>query len=112
MTTTPLQDLLRQKQQFEPMRVYPNDVKEVPTEVNHFPYMKFYRGQYLETVPHIFNRDAGYAKPTQLQYFIPPAVGIQEREVAFQIPCSTILPNYAPRAYNAYKSDLTSLSSR
>lgn len=106
-----LEYLIYQKQGFEPLRVYPEDVRNIPTPVDHFPYLKFYRGQFMETSPHVFNRDAGFAlrSPQRLTYNITPKT--TNLEVPFQIPCSTILPRLVPKHYDE-RSNLTALFSR
>lgn len=106
-----LENLLSQKQGFEPIRVYPEDVRMIPTQVDHFPYLKFYRGQFMETSPHVFNRDAGFAlqDSQRLTYNMTPTT--TKFEVPFQIPCSTILPRLVQKHYDP-RSNLTALFSR
>jgi hypothetical protein len=69
-----------------------NDVTHVVTDVDHFPYTRFYRGVYNNVHPQIWMREAGFKRigetpsKSHLLYFVSPNKG------PAQIPCSTILP--------------------
>lgn len=109
-----LRQLIQQKQEHSPMQVYPDQVKKIATEIDHFPYLKFYRGEYLDTNPHVFSRNAGYSTLKNQKYYIDTSVDKTEKDwqVPFQIPCSTILPRYVKTTYDPRQSNIDSLSYR
>lgn len=110
--SSPLEILLKQKAGLEPLHVYPEDVRQIRTQVDHFPYLQFYRGEYMDTSPHVFERNAGYAPrdAQRLDYYMTPAP-VEKFEVPFQIPCSTILPRFVRKGYDE-RTNLTALFSR
>lgn len=79
-----------------PYTPYAYDLLHVKTDVDHFPYTRFYRGQFNETTPRIWEREAGYhrlqpsAYDAHLLYVQPP------HESPTQIPCTTVLRKGMP----------------
>jgi len=65
----------------------------ITTDMDNFPYNRFYRGLTTCTEPRIFDREAGH-RPLRQELYRP---AVQEPvpppfQGCFQIPCSTILP--------------------
>lgn len=75
-----------------PYQSYANDVKNVITDVDHFPYTRFYRGVYNDTNPHIWEREAGYHVLQPQGYTKHLSYDIPEFSLPMQIPCSTVIP--------------------
>jgi hypothetical protein len=90
------QQIQLKNQSGHPYISWGNDVKHVITDVDHFPYTRFYRGVYNDFKPHIWEREAGYHILNNQNYDFIPIYNIQYPQNTFQIPCSTILPS----AYN------------
>lgn len=73
-----------------------SDIQHVVTDIDHFPYTRFYRGIYNDAKPHLWEREAGFHPlqnnlyKDQLLYFTSP------HQSPTQIPCSTILPLQRP----------------
>lgn len=70
-----------------------NDVSNVVTDFDHFPYTRFYRGVYYYSKPRIIEREAGW-RPQQNEYYVPNLF-IEPSEYpnhCFQSACSTTFP--------------------
>ena len=61
-----IQDMIDKKVGDKPFIVSKTDVKKVVSEVDHFPYTKFWRGQYKSDTPIVSQRDAGVLKPSEM----------------------------------------------
>lgn len=68
-------------------------IRPISTDVDHFPYTRYFRGIATCPYPRVWDREAGYRKWQDQQYAftIPPSKPIQ-LDTCFQIPCSTVLP--------------------
>jgi hypothetical protein len=75
-----------------PYQSYANDVTHVITDIDHFPYTRFYRGVYNDTNPHIWEREAGYHVLQSQGYQKHLSYEVPEFSLPMQIPCSTIIP--------------------
>ncbi len=72
-----------------------NTVRNMVTDMDNFPYVRFYRGVYNSDKPGIFDREAGWRQHEQQCY--TPSLGFKEPpypNFCFQAPCSTIYPCY------------------
>jgi hypothetical protein len=69
-----------------------SDIQHVITDVDHFPYTRFYRGVYNDTKPHIWQREAGYHRLENDRYKENLLYITKPHHSPTQIPCSTILP--------------------
>ena len=65
--------------------------RSVQTDINEFPYRRFYRGNPDSDLPHVFDREAGSRRlaDTQFQTIANPW---GSANYCFQAPCSTIFP--------------------
>jgi len=79
-----------------PYIVYANDIKQIKTDVDHFPYTRFYRGQFNDSNPHIWEREAGYHPLENDRYIHTNKYIVYPHQSPTQIPCSTILPRKLP----------------
>jgi hypothetical protein len=67
----------------------------ITTDMDHFPYNRFYRGIKDCDRPRVFDREAGHRLWRNQDYYPSASTLIpspQLFEGCFQIPCSTILP--------------------
>lgn len=55
-----IQQMIYDKNSYEPYFVNGKDIKVVLTDMDHFPYRRFFRGVYDDPVPIIHSRFAGY----------------------------------------------------
>lgn len=75
-----------------PYQSLANDIKHVVTDIDHFPYTRFYRGVYNDSHPHIWQREAGYHRLYNDNYKEHLLYIVKPHQSPTQIPCSTILP--------------------
>lgn len=67
----------------------------IQTDMDIFPYDRFYRGMVDCSSPRVFDREAGHRRWNQQAYlyqYNPEVITSRKFEGCFQIPCSTILP--------------------
>ena len=69
-----------------------SDIQQVVTDVDHFPYTRFYRGVYNDTSPHIWEREAGFHLLDKSSYRRNVTFDVAPHRGVTQIPCGTILP--------------------
>ena len=69
----------------------PSTIYSTPTDMNEFPYRRFFRGNFESSYPIVYERTAGYAPIIQTIKPSPPATLIHSTG-CFQTPCSTVLP--------------------
>jgi hypothetical protein len=65
----------------------------VETDINEFPYRRYFRGERNSAHPIVWGREPGYQKIVSSPGYVPrppPFSGLTD--LCFQIPCSTILP--------------------
>ena len=71
-------------------------VTNVVTDMDHFPYSRWYRGVYDFSEPIVAEREAGFRKLENDAY--KPRIPIKpekNRPLCFQAPCSTVYPCFA-----------------
>jgi hypothetical protein len=77
--------------------------REIQTDINEFPYRRYFRGEIDASNPIVWDREPGYQRIlTSPQFNARPTETSSLTDLCFQIPCSTILPCNA----NKYKSSL------
>lgn len=72
----------------------PQEIYQVQTDINQWPYQRYFRGKASSTEPIVWEREAGFQE-ILLQSSVPSIIGFQneiESSMCFQIPCSTTLP--------------------
>jgi hypothetical protein len=85
----------------------PQEIYRVQTDINVFPYNRFFRGEPESSEPIIWEREAGFQEILP-QTFEKSKLFLEkepERNTCFQIPCSTILPC---NKLTSYKNNTTS----
>lgn len=73
------------------------------TDMDHFPYQRYYRGLFDLTMPRIIEREAGYRERHdacyQTQYI---AQNVEPPDLFFQAACSTTYPSYKTKPTVCY----------
>ena len=88
-----VQQQIKLKNSSKPYFADKNLVVNSVTDMDVFPYPRFYRGKYYDTDPNVMEREAGFRERHQNSYM--PIVQEQEKivpNVCFQPACSTIYP--------------------
>jgi hypothetical protein len=73
-----------------------NEVNQCITDMDSFPYKRFYRGQADKSYPIVFDRAAGWRprfdqENSATPYLVAPS---QKPDYCFEAPCSTVYPCY------------------
>jgi hypothetical protein len=76
----------------KPFYAYGEAVEAVITDMDHFPYKRFFRGVYHEDRPVIFEREAGYRPRRDCCYKELSLPTIVKPEYCWESPCSFIKP--------------------
>lgn len=88
-----LQDQMDQKVKYGKAFYATNvDVGRTVTDMDHFPYLRFYRGEYQSSEPVIFDRKAGYRFVRQRCYDTQPEFVTPYPNYCYESACSTIYP--------------------
>lgn len=84
-----------QKQGDTPFYGTSEDAKSTVTDVDHFPYTRFYRGVASSTDPIVFEREAGW-RPTRDNCYSVNKCTEEPKypNHCFEAPCSTVYPCY------------------
>lgn len=85
----------------------------ITTDMNVFPYNRFYRGINDCTTPRVFDREAGHRKWENYLYApanMPCRPPEPYRGKCFQIPCSTILPCIPEFSYKKPQNECVYIS--
>jgi hypothetical protein len=86
----------------------PELIFQTKTDVNVFPYQRFFRGQIDSTSPRVWEREAGFSPiitSRDTKNDVNQSV-TQKSTTCFQLPCTTILPcvadpqNFASSGYS------------
>lgn len=72
-----------------------NGAESVVTDMDHFPYTRFYRGVYNSSQPVVFEREAGW-RPHRDACYSVNKYDLQSSypNHCFEAPCSTVYPCY------------------
>jgi len=71
-----------------------NDVRQVITDFDHFPYQRFYRGVHTSEHPIIIEREAGYRKLEPSCYKEKLVTKSEYPKHCFEGPASVVYPCY------------------
>ncbi len=80
--------LIDKKVESSPSFANGNTVRNVITDMDVFPYNRWFRGVYYYSEPVIFEREAGYRKVENSVVNVAP-LEKQYESACFQVPCST-----------------------
>ena len=86
-----IQQQIQQKMGADPYFCPTSVFTSVRSDLDEFPYRRFFRGQANRLYPTVWDRGAGYSKIIASPIEKPkPSTGLTD--LCFQIPCSTVLP--------------------
>ena len=96
--------LIEQKKAYKTFFATVNDTSAVLTDMDHFPYKRFFRGEFESDRPIVFEREAGW-RPTENKCYKvqDPVRTINNNKMCFEAACSTVYPCYP--SYAAKYSD-------
>ena len=83
----------------------PREICNVKTDMNEFPYRRYFRGKRDDMNPNVWEREAGYAKwLTTIDTKNPVNESLLMGNGCFQIPCTTVLPCNPSNLYQPSKN--------
>jgi len=84
---------IQRKKGHQPYQPDAGVIRGCVTDMDHFPYTRFYRGEYQSDEPVIYGRETGYhpVGPVMRQNEIVLSPE-PDWDIYFQNPCSTLLP--------------------
>ena len=88
---------IHDKNGFNPYYGTINNAASVITDMDHFPYTRFFRGVYNSTEPVVFERETGWRPQRNSCYSINNCKSTSESPYpnhCFEAPCSTVYPCY------------------
>lgn len=90
-----VRDQIYLKQGCQPFFGTSTEAKAVVTDMDHFPYTRFFRGVYYSSDPVVFEREAGW-RPTRESCYGPAACSRESPypNHCFESACSTVYPCY------------------
>ena len=102
---------INQKMKSKPFYGTITDSDSVITDMDHFPYTRFFRGVYHSPNPIVFEREAGW-RPLRNSSYKAAACHVkpQPSGLCFENACSTVYPCYA-KTLHSY-SDRDSLNTQ
>lgn len=77
-----------------------NITREIKTDMDHFPYTRWYRGVYNSDKPIIMDREAGWQIIDNDKYITLSNEKDEKPNHCFQAPCSTIYPCFNTKSRN------------
>jgi hypothetical protein len=88
---------IERKKTYKPFFGTQNAVGSIITDMDHYPYTRFYRGVYNSTEPAVMEREAGWRKVVDNCYIDQSSCtqSINYPSHCFQTACSTVYPCYA-----------------
>ena len=86
---------ISEKIKSQPYFAYENTIKHSVNDMDHFPYNRYYRGEYWRTKPVIFEREAGYRERHDICYKpMFKSIPSKKPRHCFEAPCSIVYPCY------------------
>ena len=90
-----VQNQILMKKGYSPYYGTINEASRVITDMDHFPYTRFFRGVYYSSSPTVFEREAGW-RPTRNNCYKNQNC-VEKNSYpnnCWEYPCSTVLPCY------------------
>lgn len=90
-----VRNLIKMKQSSDPFYATGNQVTNTITDIDHFPYTRYYRGVYNSSKPVVFEREAGW-RPLHNGCYTANFPNKQDAypNHCFASACSTVFPCY------------------
>ena len=92
---------IHQKQQSQPFFGTINDAESIITDMDHFPYTRFYRGVYNSSDPLVFEREAGWRPLRDSCYKSSCNTKTPYPNHCYEVACSTVYPCH-PKILHRY----------
>ena len=89
-----VKDQIKKKIQSTPYFAPEYSGRNITTDMDHFPFTRFYRGSYDTNCPQVFEREAGFRIKNNCCYKTPACCNPLKPIVCFQGPCSLVSPCY------------------
>lgn len=67
-------------------------IHDISTDMDNFPYKRFYRGVYYDTSPIVFEREVGWRQLNNSCYREQVVPHIKEQKYCWQTGCNTVFP--------------------
>ena len=92
---TSVRDQIHLKKGWKPYFGTQQNSKSIVTDIDHFPYTRFFRGVYYSSNPVVFEREAGW-RPTRNSCYGPINCNTDSPypNHCFESACSTVYPCY------------------
>ena len=87
-----VRDQIEAKVGSEPFYASQNAVNLNVTDIDTFPYPRFYRGVYQLSEPVVMEREAGWRQRHDLCYEPTRVYEVEQPNYCWQVPCSTVFP--------------------
>ena len=104
-----IRNMINLKNNHMPFYATATDVTNSITDMDHFPYSRFYRGEYASNKPIIFEREAGW-RNTHNNCYRNEQPNTKESNISnlcFQPACSTVYPCYNTKLCEKDLLDMT-----
>lgn len=90
---TSIQKQIYMKNGYNPFFGTVNGAESIITDMDHYPYTRFYRGVYNSSLPTIFEREAGYRPRNDTCYIVKKCLQSDKYpNHCFKSACSTLYP--------------------
>lgn len=92
-----VRSLIEEKNKSIPFYATENDIQDVITDMDHFVYTRFFRGQFKSDKPIVMEREAGFRLRHDNCYrLVESPCKIKEPYPihCYEVPCSTVFPCY------------------
>lgn len=96
-----IRDQIEAKIGKQPFLASQNSTSLTVTDLDTFPYPRFYRGIYQIEEPVVFEREAGWRQRHDECYIPKRIINSENPKYCWQVPCSTIFPCRAPNGHAA-----------
>ena len=98
---TSVREWINAKKGSTPFYATQNNVENVVTDMDHFPYTRYYRGVYSSEHPIVIEREAGY-RPIEDECYTPKII-IEKTypDHCFEPACSTVYPCFESTSKHA-----------
>ena len=87
-----IRDQIEAKVKSEPFLASQNAASLTVTDMDTFPYPRFYRGVYQLSEPVVLEREAGWRQRQDLCYQPERVLDNENPKYCWQVPCSTVFP--------------------
>ena len=91
-----IRDQIEAKVGRQPFFASQNAASMIVTDMDTFPYPRFYRGVYQLEEPVVLEREAGWRVRQESCYTPTRIVSEEKVEYCWQVPCSTVFPCRVP----------------